>query len=194
VNHFGAEFVEARMERDHLAARGVVVESSPFPYWLDYEFETGEQFVTKRLLVTIRGDDFSRKLELRRSAAGLWSETVEEEGASTMRLPRPPTNVDTLAGALDVDMELSPFFNSMPVLRHDLLRRKGTVDFVMAWVSIPSLAVHGSPQRYSHIRPLTDGAATVRFDSLAGDGFVADVSFDGDGLVIDYPGIAARIP
>ena len=36
-------------------------------------------------------------------------------------------------------------------------------------------------------------AHRVRFESLANDGFVAEVVFDRDGLVTDYPGIARRI-
>ena len=34
----------------------------------------------------------------------------------------------------------------------------------------------------------------VRFEAVGeGEDFVADVQFDEDGLVIDYPGIASRI-
>lgn len=96
-----------------------------------------------------------------------------------------------LAGALDCDLGLSPLTNSMPVLRHRLHEGGGSVEFLMAWVSVPDLAVHRSRQRYTFVR--RDAAARiVRFESLDAT-FVADVAFDDAGVVIDYPGLARRI-
>ena len=63
----------------------------------------------------------------------------------------------------------------------------------MAWVSVPDLSVHRSPQRYTFLRGLDDGRSVVRFESVASDGFKADITYDTDGLVVDYPGIATRI-
>jgi uncharacterized protein len=79
------------------------------------------------------------------------------------------------------------------VLRHSLLRSDGSMDFVMAWVSVPDLAVHRSPQRYSFVRAIDEEQSVVRFESLADDGFKADITYDAEGLVLDYPGIGQRI-
>jgi hypothetical protein len=106
---------------------------------------------------------------------------------------RGATDLDGLAGALDVDLGLSPLFNTPPVLRHGLSRGGRGVDFVMAWVSVPDLAVHRSPQRYSFLRTIDEERSVVRFESLANDGFKADITYDPDGLVLDYPGIGRRI-
>jgi hypothetical protein len=113
-----------------------------------------------------------RSLELRRSPAGRWSAGAE--------LP-------DLTGALDCDLGLSPVTNTMPVLRHGLLASGNPVDLVMAWVSVPDLEVRTSPQRYV---PLGEGV--VRFESLDDD-FSAEITFDAEGLVVDYPGIARRL-
>jgi hypothetical protein len=193
VGHFGAEFVEVQLGPDEMSARGVAVGSTPVPYRLDYEFESRERFVTARLTVSVVAEDLARKLELRRSATGAWAEVVEDEGAATLRMPRAATDTGALADAVDVDLALSPLFNSMPVLRHDLLHAEGAVDFVMAWVSVPDLAVHRSPQRYRLVRTLESSARVVHFESLAGDDFAEDITFDSDGLVLDYPGIAQRL-
>jgi hypothetical protein len=67
------------------------------------------------------------------------------------------------------------------------------VDFVMAWVSVPDLAVHRSPQRYSFVRAIDDERSVVRFESLTDDGFKADITYDAEGLVLDYPGIGTRM-
>ncbi len=61
----------------------------------------------------------------------------------------------------------SPLTNSMPVLRHGMLRSGGPVDFLMAWVSVPDLSVHASPQRYTFVR--AEGAgASIYFVNAAG--------------------------
>jgi hypothetical protein len=74
----------------------------------------------------------------------------------------------------------------MPVRRHKLHEQPGTVDFAMAWVSLPDLKVHRSEQRYEHLEP-----GRVRFSD--DDGFTADLELDADGLVITYPGLARRV-
>ena len=181
---FGAEFVEVRLGRDTLAARGVAIGSAPFPYRLDYELETTVGFVTTRLQVTVRAGGRTRSLDLRRSTEGVWT----ARGDDVVGTERPD-----LAGALDVDLELSPLFNTMPVLRHGLLHGGDAVDFTMAWVSVPDLAVRRSPQRYVFVRAYNGGGAVVRFEALAGSGFAADVTFDSDGLVLDYPDLAVRL-
>lgn len=54
----------------------------------------------------------------------------------------------------------------------------------MRWVDVPSLEVTASEQRYE---PLGNGL--IRFRSLS---FTADIRFDENEFVIDYPGIARQ--
>ena len=190
---FGAEFVEVVIESDLLTAQGVAIGSAPAPYRLDYELATSPGFITTRLAVTARGDGWMRGLDLRRTPSGVWDETWTEAGLCRALGPRPPTDLNGLADALDVDLGLSPLLNTPPVLRHGLLRGEGSVDLMMAWVSVPNLAVHRSPQRYSFVRALDDLRSVVRFESLGDDGFAADITYDADGLVLDYPGVGTRL-
>ena len=83
----------------------------------------------------------------------------------------------------------------MPVLRHRLLAGGKAPELLMAWISVPDLAIVPATQRYSYARPLNDGTHLVHFEGSNPDGtdFVADIVYDGDGIVIDYPGIATRI-
>jgi hypothetical protein len=65
----------------------------------------------------------------------------------------------------------------------------------MAWVGVPELSVTPSPQRYTHLR--TEPERAVRFESFDDAGnrsFVAELTYDSDGLVIDYPQIGTRVP
>jgi len=81
--------------------------------------------------------------------------------------------------------------NSMPVLRHSLHQGGGPIDLLMAWVSVPDLAVYPSRQRYTFVRR-EPRARIVRFQSLDNP-FEAEIGFDDGGGVLDYPGIARRV-
>ena len=81
----------------------------------------------------------------------------------------------------------------MPVARAGLAEREGGEDFLMAWVSVPDLALIAYPSDTA--RPTApDGQATVRFlDRGPAEGFLADLELDRDGFVVNYPGLARRV-
>jgi hypothetical protein len=109
-------------------------------------------------------------------------------------LPAPGGATHLLSGALDCDLGLSPLTNAMPVHRHSLDTDPGQVDFLMAWISVPGLAVRASRQRYTHVSHSVDGA-TVRFETLEDEEatFSSDLQFAKDGLIQVYPKLARRI-
>ena len=90
-----------------------------------------------------------------------------------------------LGGADFFDLGFSPLFNTLPVLRDDLLAGGPARDYLMRWVDVPSLEVSESAQRYE---PL--GGGVIRFSAAE---FVADIDFDPDGFVLRYPGIGTRV-
>jgi uncharacterized protein len=169
----GMEFTEVRLSTSALRATGVAISSEPVPYRLDYFLFTDWDFVTAALRVDVIDDNHHKRLELRQLPEGRWQVNGEERRE--------------LDEALDCDLGLSPLTNSMPVLRHGLLEASEPVELLTAWVSVPDLTVHASRQRYTGL-----GGRLVRFESLD-DTFTADISFDEDGLVVDYPGTARRL-
>lgn len=186
---FGVEFAEIAIGDDHLTATGVAVGTAPLPYRLDYELETEPGFVTARLRVTSRGEGWRRELDLRREASGVWSVGGDEEG--DVDLPTAGGNAARFADALDCDLGLSPVTNMMPILRHGLLQSGGPIEFTMAWVEVPALAVRPDSQRYRHLASAPD-RHVVRFEAVDGS-FAADITVDTDAVVVDYPGIARRL-
>jgi hypothetical protein len=142
-----------------------------------------------RITVKTRGEGWRRKLDLRRTRAGKWS--IRASATGSVVLPAPGGDVADFAESLDCDLALSPLTNTMPVLRHGLLEGGGPLDFVMAWVSVPDLSVQRSGQRYAFVRR-EGGNSIVRYESSSRD-FVAEITFDSDGLVTAYPGIGRRI-
>ncbi len=187
---YGSEYAEIQRTADTLTATGVAIGSDPVPYRLDYTLVTGPEYLTESVTVTASGDGWRRALQLQRKD-GKWQASTEQAGR--VELPEPGGDLAELDDALDPDLGLSPLFNTMPVLRHDLHNAGRAEDFLMLWISVPDLSVHASPQRYTHLRS-ENGVNTVRFDAVGeGEDFTADVQFDSDGLVIDYPGIASRL-
>jgi uncharacterized protein len=171
----GLETAWVTLGDQRLAGRGRAVGLVPEPYWVGYELDTDDRYVTRRLAVTVESATGTSSLELVRSPGGDWY-------ANGRPLP-------DLVGALDCDLAFCPLTNAMPILRYRLQEQAGTHPLVMAWVSLPDLAVHPSEQTYQHLGH-TDDAAEVRF--TAGS-FVADLTVDRDGLVVRYPQLASRL-
>lgn len=169
VEEWLAEHARVDLQDAGLAATGVQLGAEPEPYRVDYRLDASDGWVTRRLEV----DAGQRRLVLEHDGSGRWTEDGER--------------VEQLDGALDCDLAFSPLTNLMPIRRHRLHQRPGTFDFVMAWVAVPGLEVHRSPQRYEHVQP-----GVVRFVELD-DEFTADLELDGDGLVVRYPRLAERV-
>lgn len=115
-----------------------------------------------------------RQLKLECHVAGSW--TVD-------RHPAPH-----LKGATDVDITATPFTNTIPIRRLKLGRGQQK-DILVAYVSLPDLAVTADPQRYTCIEP----GRLYRFES-SGGAFCRDIKVDSDGLVVEYPGLFKRLP
>jgi hypothetical protein len=189
-NGLGFEFADVNLQPHRLTASGIAIGSAPIAHRVDYKLETLDDFITSGLFVTTRGQGWSRTLDLRRATSGKWS--IRTKGEGFLALPDPGGAVADFAEALDCDLALSPLTNSMPVLRHRMLDGGGPVDFLMAWVSLPDLAVYASGQRYTFVRK-TDKTSVIRYETRE-SGFTSDVTFDDEGLVVDYPNLGRRLP
>lgn len=181
---------------DRLDALGT---SRTTDYVAVWSLETGADWVTERLDVAVFGRGFARRLSLTRDRHGRWSSESEADGVTRYHgepLEEPGIRLpDSLHGALDCDLALCPVTNTMPILRSGALASGlDETPLVMAWVALPSLAVIRSEQVYSAEAPFDPAAghALVRYRS-GGGGFMADLTVDADGLVVDYPRLARRI-
>jgi hypothetical protein len=101
-----------------------------------------------------------------------------------------------LHGAADCDLALWPLTNTMPIVRDDLIgrahrREAGTFDYVVAWVSVPDLIVRRSEQRYSVSDPVQGEVGALAH--YATDSFHTMLEVDGNGLMVNYPGLARLI-
>jgi uncharacterized protein len=190
------EAAQVLLEGDTLRARGTTTTAE---YTREWTLDCGPRRVTRRLWIAVHGDGWSRTLDLARDGDGdhgdggaRWTALRAEGDGAPHELDLGPLD---LGGALDCDLALCPITNTMPVLRHDLVAaaqagEPRSVDFVMAWVDVPDLTIHRSPQTYTVLGPAADGGGLIGFVS---EDFRADITLDADGLVVDYPTIGTRI-
>lgn len=187
-----SEVVAIALDEGGIVAEGCQVAVDPMPYRLDYRLEAREDFVTRGLSVEARGSGWWRRLELRNDREGNWSQRVETRG-SDPAIADPGGDLDSLHGAIDCDLGLSPLTNLMPIRRSGLDRHPGAEDFLMAWVSVPDLGVVASSQRYEHVRTEGDGSVVRYVDRGLFPGFEADLRLDASGVVLLYPGLGERV-
>ncbi len=111
---------------------------------------------------------------------------LEADGAGRWLVDSVPS--PALDGAVDIDLPVTPFTNTLPIRRLELAEGQ-SADIVTAYVEMPSLSVVADPQRYTCLEP----RRRYRYESLDSD-FRREITTDAEGLVLDYPGLFRRIP
>jgi uncharacterized protein len=182
---FRCEYADVHLYANRLLARGVQIGLEPIPYQARYSLDTRDAFQAARLTVDVTGQGWSRRLDLLHDPEGAWHTSADAAGE--VELPEPAVDTAGFAGAADCDLAYSPLTNTMPILRDGLHEGGEPHDYEMAWVSLPDLAVHRSPQRYEPIAP-----GRVRFVSRDSD-FRAELDLDEDGLLARYEHMAERV-
>jgi uncharacterized protein len=138
-----------------------------------YDLVTDENGATKRLSVRSTTAAGERHASIARDAENYW---LVDAGGNHVR--------STFAGALDVDVVLSPFFNTLPIRRVGLQKAVGDVQVPVVYVRLPDLLVQEASLTYS---AAADGISVLSPVSSV------IVTVDADGFLLDYPGLAERI-
>lgn len=142
------------------------------PLEVKYRLQCGPDWSTRAVSIEQRRGFQRSALSLAVDDAGAWSDSRGK--------------LDSLTGCLDVDLELSPITNSLPINRLNL--GVGQVEEIaVVWVRFPTLEIVHARQSYER---LSD--RTYRYRSL-GSGFTADIDVDESGLTIRYEGIWERV-
>ena len=143
----------------------------------------GAQTVTVYTVVTDLGWRTGEAHVRLTTASGQRSLSLEfDQKLHTVRVEK--NDRPDLAGCIDVDLEFSPSTNTLPIRRLDL-PVGASAAVRAAWVRFSSLAVEFLDQTYTRL-----AKHTYRYQSGT---FEAELEFDDDGLVIDYPGIWRRV-
>ena len=134
--------------------------------------------------IELRPDGTTSAARVRcRDANGVREVAIEADGAGGWTVDGVPA--PDVEGCLDVDLEASALTNAFPVAR---LRPAVGEDAQApaAWVRVPDLRIERLEQRYARV-------AEREYDYEAPDlQFACRLVYGDDGLIVDYPGLAAR--
>ena len=147
----------------------VVVEEGTFA--ARYRIRCDAGWRCREIDVELVGED--RALRLRGDGHGHWT-----DGAGVPLL--------ALAGALDVDLPITPFTNTLPIRRLGLAAG-AAAEIAVVYVRAPELSVEIDHQRYTCLTPLR----RYRYEAVDGT-FTRELEVDARGLVLDYPGLFRR--
>jgi hypothetical protein len=171
------ESARVQLSGNRIKAYGRIVSAatkSHPPFSASYDLVTDETGATNRLSLTVTLAERERQLSIARDDENMW--LIQDHGGQSKR--------EAYDGALDVDVVFSPFFNALPIRRTGLYKRNDSVTLPVVYVTLPDLAVNPANISYS------SAADGIKLHSPHAD---TTVTVDGDGFILDYPGLAERI-
>jgi uncharacterized protein len=167
-------FFDAEADGWRIDGRSSAVEEGNI-WVVDYRIGVDAAWVTRDVAVTARTPSTTTSLRMHADGRGAWYVGGE---------PAPE-----LDGCLDVDLEASVVTNGLPV--HRLGLQPGSVARTpAAYVRALDLAVERLEQEYERLAD-DSGAQRFTYRAPAFD-FTAELTYDGSGLLVDYPGLAVR--
>ncbi len=115
--------------------------------------------------------------------------TLTADGKGRWRVDGTPA--PHLDGCLDLDIQITPLTNTLPIRRLGLAEGEWA-EIRVAYLPVPDLAPRPAEQRYSCLKALGPPGGLFRYEGLF-RGFTADLPVDSNGFVVDYPETFRRI-
>ena len=170
----GLEHLHLKVSSDGVEALGLILRMREGRHFrCRYELQTDPEWRSLTFAVMPAGSGGPpKRIELESDGQGKWR--VDGE-------PR-----HDLAGCNDVDIQVSPFTNTLPIRRLGLAEGE-SAEISAAYLWVPELKVEPDAQRYTRL-----DSERYRYDAV-GDDFTADLPVDGNGLVMDYPDLFKRV-
>ncbi|WP_245819542.1 putative glycolipid-binding domain-containing protein [Rhodococcoides yunnanense] len=170
------ESVRVQLSGNRIKAAGRIIGGacSEHPaFSASYDLVTDETGVTRRLSLRTSVAGGEKQASVSRDDEGYW---MIENSSSHQR--------STYNGALDVDVVLSPFFNTLPIRRLGLHTDSVDLQVPVVYVNLLDLSIQEASLTYS------SGSDGIHVLSPVSS---SSVTVDSDGFVLDYPGLAERI-
>ena len=167
----GLQHVVLTERADAIVAEAVCVVAEEGDFAARYRIQCDPDWRCRELDVEIIGA--ARTLRLRSDGRGHWT---TGDG----------TPLAALDGAIDVDLPITPFTNTLPIRRLGLAPG-ASAEIDVVYVRAPALSVEIDRQRYTCVETLR----RYRYEAVDGT-FSADLDVDAHGLVITYPGLFRR--
>lgn len=160
-----------RLAGRRASSSAILFDAAGVPFELTWELTWDADWIVRDVAVDAVQRSERRTVRLRSDGRGNWS---DGDGAA---LPE-------LAACLDVDIWPTPFTNTFPIRR--LPPRTGErMPIRVVYIEAPALRITVARQAYTRL-----GSDHYRFET---DDFRAELRTDGDGIVLDYPGLFRRL-
>ncbi|CAM3870422.1 putative glycolipid-binding domain-containing protein [Kibdelosporangium persicum] len=175
------ESVRLLVSDDRLKASGRIIAAATGDeeaFSASFEAGTDQSGAFSRLLIRATTAENECQISVTRTKDGLW---LVDRGQGSERA--------AFGGALEVDVEGSVLFNSLPIRRLGLHREPGTHELPVVYVSLPDLSLRVSQQTYTTVS-VGEQSSVVNY---ADETFSADLTVDSSGFVIEYPHLAHRV-
>lgn len=158
---------------DSFALQGILLSRSEAgPQQIHYMVSCGLDWVTREVHVTTIEGRLIRRLQLERGPSGVWRRDAEV--------------LSEFDGLSDVDLQITPATNTLPIRRLHLGIGEGAETDAL-WIRFPDLTLERLPQRYTR-------AAVHQYTyESRGGAFRADLDVDGEGVVVRYGDIWRRV-
>ena len=140
-------------------------------YRIRYRVSCDATWRTQAAWVTIKEGRTRQRLGLFVTEDGAWILNGKEQA--------------DLRGCIDIDLEISPATNTLPIRRLDPKLGENR-EIQVAWVRFPDLRVEPTRQRYTRV-----AERRYRFENLE-SGYSVEILVDDVGIVIDYPRLWSR--
>jgi hypothetical protein len=177
LDEIGLEHLLLSVLPDRIEADGLILQTKAGrgPFRARYRIEAAPDWTMRRCEIRVEEPcQGERRLDLHIDGDGRW-----RDEAARKALPE-------LDGCRDVDIQISPFTNSLPIGRLTLAQGR-SAEIRAAYITVPELTLAPAPQRYTRLGP-----DRYRYEGL-GTGFAAEIAIDAEGLVLDYPGVFQRV-
>ncbi len=92
-----------------------------------------------------------------------------------------------LGNAIDIDISITPFTNTLPIRRLNLQRGQSQ-EILAVYIQLPNIAISTDRPRYTCL----DAGRRYRYESVDSD-FTCEIEVDALGLVTNYPGLFRRV-
>ncbi len=175
LEHLSLEFGDTAIKATGLVLR--MLDGRHLRCRYELEADPAWRFKSLNIAVDDSGSGDNTRLLLARDDGGTWA----VNGAAAPELD----------GCIDVDIQVTPFTNSLPIRRLDL-HEDQSADIRVAYVPVPALEVRPAEQRYTCLKARGPAGGRYRYEGLFRD-FTAELPVDEDGLVLDYAETFRRI-
>ena len=168
----GIEHLVLHEGPDRIVAEAVISATvGAYHFAVAYRIECDGGWRVKTMRARVIGADPA--IDLTGDGAGRW------RNSTGLALP-------DLDGAIDVDLSITPFTNTLPIRRLDLAEGQ-QAEIRVVYLGFPDLNLTIDRQRYTCLK-----RNQYRYESLDSE-FTRDIDIDADGLVVTYPGLFRRV-